>query len=212
MCSLFCIIKSILVGYILGIIISIPLGPSAIESVNRTLSKGFKEGFVVSLGAISADITYLVLVNCGIFSLFKLSKNTEALFWTLSGIVMILIGYSSFCNKRVEKSQNASKKYDAFFIGYIITLCNPMTPTLWISLTATVLNGWHSKGGFLYTLSILSMVCGMISWFILLNLLTLKGIKLAKPRQSSKIRIVITWSILILGIIFSIRGIYKFFT
>ncbi|KEH99893.1 LysE family translocator [Clostridium botulinum] len=212
MCSLFCIMKSILVGYIIGIIISIPLGPSAIESVNRTISRGFKEGLVVSLGAVSADITYLFFVNCGIFSLFKLSKDTEALFWTLSGVVMILIGYSSLSNKEVKKSQNVSKKCDAFFTGYVITLCNPMTPTLWITLSATVLNRWHSKGGFLYTLSILSMIGGMISWFILLNVSALKGLKLAKPKHSNKITIIIRWSILVLGIIFSALGIYKFFT
>ena len=206
MCSILCILKSILYGYIMGILISIPLGPSAIESINRSISKGFKEGFLVSLGAISADISYLIIVNCGLFSLLKLNKNAESFFWIISGIAMILIGLNSTKEKNYC---DASKKSYSFFAGYIITFLNPMTPALWIALSTTVINNWHSKGILICAVSIISMILGMVSWFVLLNVLALKGLKLAKPTRSKKITIVIKYSILILGIGFLIFGIYK---
>ncbi|KGM96117.1 lysine transporter LysE [Clostridium novyi A str. 4552] len=206
MCSLLCILKSILFGYIIGILISIPLGPSAIESINRTISRGFKEGFLVSLGAISADISYLIIVNCGLFSLLKLNKNAESFFWILSGIAMILIGVNS---TKEKKYCNASKKSYSFFAGYVITFLNPMTPALWVALSTTVINNWYDEGFFMCSLSIISMIIGMISWFVLLNVLALKGLKLAKPTKSKKIATVIKYSILVLGVGFLIFGIYK---
>ncbi|EDS76890.1 LysE family translocator [Clostridium massiliodielmoense] len=206
MCSLLCILKSILFGYIIGILISIPLGPSAIESINRTISRGFKEGFLVSLGAISADISYLIIVNCGLLSLLKLNKNAESFFWILSGIAMILIGINS---TREKKYCDASKKSYSFFAGYVITFLNPMTPALWIAISTTVINNWYDEGFFICSLSIISMIIGMISWFVLLNVLALKGLKLAKPTKSKKITTVIKYSILVLGVCFLIFGIYK---
>ena len=48
MFSLLTICKAIFIGFLTGFTASIPLGPSGLESVNRSMSKGFREGFKVS--------------------------------------------------------------------------------------------------------------------------------------------------------------------
>ena len=90
MFSVFIILKAILIGFFTGFLASIPLGPSCIESVSRSLSKGFREGFKVSIGAVSADIVYIIIINLGLFTIFTKNPRFHSLFWIVSGIALIL--------------------------------------------------------------------------------------------------------------------------
>lgn len=84
------------------------MGPSGLESVSRSISKGFKEGFKVSLGAVSADITYIVIINLGLFTILTRNPKFHSLFWIVSGIVLIISNKISFTAKKpglnLEKS------------------------------------------------------------------------------------------------------------
>ena len=87
------IFKAIIIGFTTGIIISVPLGPAGIESIKRTISKDFKSGFIVSLGAICADATYLLLINFGLKNLFDRNKLVDSIIWIILGIILIFINY-----------------------------------------------------------------------------------------------------------------------
>ena len=80
MFSLLTICKAIFIGFLTGFTASIPLGPSGLESVNRSMSKGFREGFKVSLGAVSADLLYIVIINLGLFTLLSKHRNFQSIF------------------------------------------------------------------------------------------------------------------------------------
>ena len=211
MVSLIDILKSLVIGYVTGFIISIPLGPSTIESVNRTISKGFKEGFMVSIGAISADMSYLLLINCGLLSFLNKNKSFEILFWLISGIILVFIGYKYIIDSTnklhfVSNFNNST----SFLYGYIITFFNPMTLTLWLGLSATVMRVWYSMGYLYYYCFIISILAGMITWFFVLNLLALRGFKMLKKSYSTNISNFINYFILILGISFIIYSIIIF--
>ncbi|MCY6485357.1 LysE family transporter [Clostridium aestuarii] len=202
--------KAIITGFSTGLAISIPLGPAAIKSVDQTISKGFKKGFVISLGAITADMAYLILINCGLSKLLKTNKITEALFWIISGTVLTFMEYNS-----IKKLKNQNKnKYDetdslSFWSGFIITFSNPMTPALWLGLSSTALKLWHHAGNMYYYVFLISLLAGMITWFGVLNFLALKGLKIFKNNSSKKISSFTKWIILILGIFFILFGIVK---
>ena len=107
MFSLFKIFKAIFMGFFTGFIASIPLGPSGLESVNRSISHGFKSGLKVSLGAVCADITYIVIINLGIFNVFNKHHRFEGLFWIISGIVLMIF---SRISARPKNSDSKFKK------------------------------------------------------------------------------------------------------
>lgn len=102
MFSVINILKAILIGFFTGFVASIPLGPSGLESVSRSISKGFKEGFKVSLGAVSADITYIVIINLGLFTILTRNPKFHSLFWIVSGIVLIISNKISFTAKKPD--------------------------------------------------------------------------------------------------------------
>ncbi|MFW2491872.1 LysE family transporter [Clostridium chromiireducens] len=213
MFSVINILQAILIGFFTGFMASIPLGPSGLESVSRSMSKGFKEGFKVSLGAVSADIIYIIIINLGLLTILTANPKFHSLFWIVSGFVLIL------ANRISSKSKNTNSKLEksiyshasnSFLTGFLITFLNPTTPSLWIALSGTIFNVWRHHGRIYFFFSISSMIIGSITWFCFLNILVSKGSKRLKPGFTNNTSKILDHFLLILGIIFMIWGIYKF--
>ena len=213
MFSVFTIFKAILIGFFTGFVASIPLGPSGLESVSRSLSKGFREGFKVSLGAVSADIVYIIIINLGLFTIFTKNPRFHSLFWVVSGIVLILSTKISFKSKNLDlKLEKSISRHSSngFLTGFLITFLNPTTPSLWIALSGTVFNVWKHHGRIYFIFSICSMIIGSISWFCVLNFLVSRGFKKLNPNFTNNTTKFLDYFLLALGIIFIILGAYKF--
>lgn len=213
MFSIVNIIKAILIGFSTGFIASIPLGPSGLESVSRSISKGFKEGFKVSLGAVSADIIYIIIINLGLFTILTTHPKFHSLFWIISGIVLILCGKLSFKHSEpdFELEKSISRRTsNAFLTGFLITFLNPTTPSLWIALSSTVFTVWRHHGHLYFMFSICSMIIGSITWFCFLNILVSKGFKKFKADFANNTSKLLDYFLFGLGIIFIIWGMYKF--
>ena len=124
-------VKAIFIGLSTGLVLALPLGPAGLESVKRTISKGYKEGILVALGAISVDALDIILINFGIFNLLNASKRLESLFWIICGIILAFIGYKSvkgtkkggdgFKPKVVKSGKFSSMPY---VTGFLITVSN----------------------------------------------------------------------------------------
>lgn len=213
MFSLWAICKAICVGFITGFTASIPLGPSGLESVNRSIAKGFREGFKVSLGAVSADLLYIVIINLGLFTILNKHRHFQSIFWILSGTILIIFNKLSFNDdSRKNNSRNLLSKYtsNGFITGFLITFINPTTPSLWIALSTTVLSVWRYHGRLYFLISISSMMIGSISWFCLLNVLVSKGVKKIKSDYTKKTSKLLNYFLMLLGVSFIILGILKF--
>ncbi|QUF83362.1 LysE family transporter [Clostridium butyricum] len=213
MFSLLTICKAIFIGFLTGFTASIPLGPSGLESVNRSMSKGFREGFKVSLGAVSADLLYIVIINLGLFTLLSKHHNFQSIFWIVSGVILILFNRLSFTDsKKKTDSKNLLNKYtsNGFVTGFLITFVNPTTPSLWIALSTTVLSVWRYHGRIYFLTSVSSMMIGSITWFCLLNILVSKGVRKLKSDYTKTTSKLLNYFLMILGISFIILGIFKF--
>jgi threonine/homoserine/homoserine lactone efflux protein len=209
---MFSIFKAIIMGFSTGFIASIPLGPSGLESVSRSISKGFREGFKVSLGAVSADIIYIIIINLGLFTIFTKNSKFHSLFWIISGIVLILSNKISLKSKgtdNLEESILSRHASSGFVTGFLITFLNPTTPSLWIALSGTVFNVWRHHGRIFFTVSIASMIIGSIIWFCFLNIMVSRGVKKFKPNFANNTSKLLDYFLFALGIIFIILGTYK---
>ena len=213
MFSVFTIFKAIFWGFFIGFVASIPLGPSGLESVSRSITKGFREGFKVSLGAVSADIVYIIIINLGFLTFFTKSSKSYSLFWIISGIVLIISTKISLNSKHEDLSLDKSSFRHAsngFLTGFFITFLNPTTPSLWIALSGTVFNVWRHSGRIFFMISISSMIIGSITWFCFLNILVSRGVKKLDPKFTNGTTKLLDYFLFALGIIFVILGIYRF--
>lgn len=208
------LLKAIIFGFATGFTVSIPLGPAGIESIKRTISISFKEGFTVSLGALSADFTYLILINCGLSNLLSKNKRTESVFWIVSGFVLLIIGYLSLKEKKHHLMNTDASKFSKlnslpFLSGYLITFSNPLTPTLWITLSGTAIRAWYYVGTVYYYTFIISIVSGMIFWFFLLNFAAYKGKHVFNLTSTNKASSLLKYLIIIIGAGFVVFGFFR---
>ncbi|WP_294154067.1 LysE family transporter [uncultured Clostridium sp.] len=213
MFSLWNICKAICIGFLTGFTASIPLGPSGLESVNRSMSKGFKEGFKVSLGAVTADLSYIVIINLGLFTILSRYRHFQSVFWIVSGIILIIFNrLSSNGNPQKDSSKNFLNKYtsNSFITGFLITFINPTTPSLWVALSTTVLSVWRYHGRIYFLTSVTSMMIGSVTWFGLLNVLVSKGVKKIKADYTKTTSKLLNYFLILLGISFIILGIIRF--
>ena len=217
MLYLFMILKPLVVGFMTGFASAVPLGPSGLEAINRSISHGFKEGYKVSLGAVSADLIYIIIINLGLFNILSNNRKFEGLFWIVSGFVLLFFNNISN-NKCVDKlgtrstgiSNKTSSSSNSFFAGFFITFLNPTTPSLWIALSGTILSVWRLHGRLYFSFALLAMILGSLTWFFILNLLSIKGIKMCKDDFSNKTSKILNYFLFALSILFIIWGLLKF--
>ncbi|MGG5463351.1 LysE family translocator [Clostridium sp. B9] len=209
-------LKAILSGVVTGLLVSIPLGPAAIEAATQSLDIGFKKGFEVSLGAIAADYLYILLINFGVAQLLNLNRYVECAFWIISGLVLIIINLvfkstqKSLDEKCIQKIEN-HKTGSGFMNGFLITFVNPMTLSVWMAVSAGVMSIWKISGRHFFIVALCSMFLTTLSWFILLNLMAAKGGNLIKKELTGKANTGVKYFMVILGLAFTIYGIFKIF-
>ncbi|MGL5244212.1 MAG: LysE family translocator [Sarcina sp.] len=202
--------KAILSGLSTGIIVALPLGPAAVEAVSQSLNNGFKAGFTVSLGAIAADYLYIFLINFGLVQILSVNNKIESFFWVISGIILILINIFSKTNAKENiEIENSSLSLSTFWNGFLMTFINPMTLSLWMVISATVLSIWRNLGNLFLIVAICSMFFGTLAWFILLNFLAARGGSVIKKDITSKTSTVVKFFMLALGLGFIIYGFFK---
>ena len=77
-------------GFIIGVVVSAPLGPVGVLCIQRTLNKGRWYGFVTGLGASLSDIAYALLTGYGMSFMFDFIAANQ-MYLQLLGSVMFLV-------------------------------------------------------------------------------------------------------------------------
>ena len=77
-------------GFIIGVIVSAPLGPVGVLCIQRTLNKGRWYGFVTGVGASLSDICYALLTGYGMSFVFDY-VNKNIFYLQLFGSILLLV-------------------------------------------------------------------------------------------------------------------------
>lgn len=203
------ILKAVAMGTITGISASIPLGPAGMESVKRSLGRGFWSGFEISFGAILADYVYIFLIHFGLDKILCFSRKIEGIFWIVSGIILFIFNKLSKISSHPE-DKITRKKVPGVLKGFLITFLNPTTPSVWIAINGTIMSYWASLGHKFYFIALGSMFTVTIAWFVGLNLLASKGFKkIATEQVTAGATNLIYYILYVLSIGFVIAGILK---
>jgi threonine/homoserine/homoserine lactone efflux protein len=209
------ILKAIYIGLFTGIVIALPTGPAGIESVRWTVSKGLKYGILVVAGAMIADVIDVVLINFGVLEFMETNKFFEILFWELSGIIIFYVGFKAIKNKDAHILDKDNSKLEqsssALFTGFIISISNPMTHFVWLTLSGTALRLWRGYGCVVYFIFLFCLILGMFITLVVLNLLAWHSKKIIAPKNSGKLDRIIAFIMIAVGIVFSVRGLYKLY-
>ena len=129
-------------GFIIGVVVSAPLGPVGVLCIQRTLNKGRWYGFVTGLGASLSDIAYALLTGYGMSFVFDYINKNIFYLQLLGSVMLLLFGIYTFRSNPVQSIRPASSSKGSYFHNFItaffVTLSNPLIIFLFIGLFAII--------------------------------------------------------------------------
>lgn len=159
-------------GIIIGLLVSVPLGPIGIMCIQRTLNKGYMSGFISGLGAATADILFSIIAGFGLSIIINFIVERHIYFQILGGLFVLYIGYRIFSTNPVKQLKlqrlNRTRLSQDFVSVFLLTLSNPLAIFLFVGIMAglNVANDLLS----IFELSILvaGIAGGAILWWFVL--------------------------------------------
>jgi threonine/homoserine/homoserine lactone efflux protein len=207
------ILDILIKGFIIGVIVSAPLGPIGVLCIQRTLNKGRWYGFVTGLGAALSDMTYALLTGYGMSFISGFISKNIFLFQLLGSIMLFVFGVYTFTSNPVRSLRPASTAKGTYFHNYItsffVTLSNPLIIFLYIGLYARF--AFAGPGQLLYEQisSYVAIFLGAISWWFLLTHIINKVRKRFNLRgiwMINRIIGVVVMIVSVIGCIFTLLG------
>lgn len=130
-------------GYILlGLSLSAPIGPINASQLDKGLRGGFFHAWLVGLGALTADLIYMLLVYFGVIHVLD-QPFIKAFLWFFGFFLLVHIGVESI--KDAGKIAAAYTRgygeslFKSFVSGFLMSLFNPLSILFWLGIYGSVL-------------------------------------------------------------------------
>lgn len=177
-------------GIIIGLCISVPLGPIGMLCVQRTLNRGRKHGIVTGLGATTSDLIYTFITLFFLQFVIGFIETHQIIFQFVGAIVVAIFGIFIIKSRPTSQTNpNVASKgnlFSDFITAFGLTFSNPLILFVLIALFARF-EFIADKSPFVtYFIGISSILLGAFMWWLLLtyivshfkNKLGLRGLRL----------------------------------
>lgn len=161
-------------GIIIGLAVSVPMGPIGVLCVQKTINKGRKHGMISGFGAAFADTVFAVIA---VFSLtmtknFLIQYRVEL--QVLGVVILLILGLKIFFSNpvaQIRKRARSSRSgvFGDFLSVFFLTLSNPLTIIFFGATLAAV--GSHASENYLLSQLILvgGISTGATAWWVSLT-------------------------------------------
>ncbi|MDO5524049.1 MAG: LysE family transporter [Bacteroidia bacterium] len=89
-------LETIIKGFVIGILVSAPVGPMGMLAIQRTLSKGRWHGFFTGLGIMCSDLLYAFFSILGVSVFSSFLTNGEKTIQVIGSALLIALGFFLF--------------------------------------------------------------------------------------------------------------------
>ncbi|MCX6331301.1 MAG: LysE family transporter [Bacteroidetes bacterium] len=136
----------ILKGLLLGLILSISLGPVIFAIIKQSLTNGRRAGYVFVAGVSSSDVILIFIANV-FTSLFLLVLDHKAIIAMAGAGFLLMLGLYTLLFKKIQldtedtDSDKIFRKRDYLGIyasGFLINTLNPSVFLFWFAWTAAI--------------------------------------------------------------------------
>ncbi len=156
-------------GFIIGVIVSAPLGPVGVLCIQRTLNKGRWYGFVTGVGAAMSDICYALLTGYGMSFVFDYVNKNIFYLQLFGSILLFAFGVYTFRSNPVKSirppSGNKGTYLHNLITAFFVTLSNPLIIFLFVGLFARF--SFVGNGALVSetVTGYLAIIIGALSWW-----------------------------------------------
>ena len=128
-------------GMLIGLMVSVPLGPMGVLIIQKTLHRGALSGFIAGMGAACADLFYATVAAFGLGFVINTIKTHEVILQIVGGIFLLIMGLNIyFANplKQIKARRRVTKKglLGDFLSLFFLTVSNPVTVVVFMAVFA----------------------------------------------------------------------------
>ncbi|MGQ7871444.1 LysE family translocator [Sunxiuqinia sp. sy24] len=167
-----------LTGLIIGVAVSIPLGPIGVLIIQRTVNKDRVAGFLSGMGAATSDAIYAIVAGFSLTWLIDFIRQYQLTFQTVGALIIFLLGVHIFLKNPVKDIRKMRKKGSSYlqdFVStFLITFPNPLVIFVFLAVFASsgiVLNIARPYQSFFIVFGVFSGACAW--WLFLTGLVSL---------------------------------------
>ncbi len=133
-------LQYIIKGIVVGLMVSVPLGPMGVLIIQKTLHKGKLAGFIAGLGAASADTFYAVVATFGFGFIVNFIESQEFWLQFAGSIVVVIIGLKIYFANPIKQYKAQREAKVGFFSDFVslffLTASNPVVVFFFIATFA----------------------------------------------------------------------------
>ncbi|OCL27527.1 hypothetical protein U472_02890 [Orenia metallireducens] len=161
----------ILKGLLIGMIVSLPIGPLGLISIQRTLNKGWRAGFLSGLGGALSDLCYSSLAILGMGLIDDFLEKNRYFFNGVTGVLFLIVGINIIIKAIGDKELEEEKEViHPALSTFLMGLSNPMTFLIFLAIFAKMGIDVESENLIESIVFIISIFMGStIFWFFTTN-------------------------------------------
>jgi L-lysine exporter family protein LysE/ArgO len=169
-------------GILLGLGAAAPIGPVNVEMARRSIRAGWGAGFLLGCGAVTVDVSYIILLGLGFQPLLRFEWLKIVL--GIGGVLFLgYLGIQSLRSARrdyqrglPEDGQQPVRR--SYLTGVAMTSLNPMTLAFWFVVVPTYASDVRTD----LPLLALGVLMGTIAWVAFFSTLMSLAGKIARRK------------------------------
>ena len=127
-------------GIIIGILVSLPMGPIGMLCIQRTLAKGGLSGFVSGLGAAFSDLLYASATSLFMGIVVNFVEAHQRPLQIFGSVIIVMFGYYIYQSNPIKglhrNSESRQTLIQDFITAFLFTFSNMLIVFLFIGLYA----------------------------------------------------------------------------
>lgn len=205
----------IFIGFMIGFLAAVPVGPVNIYIISQTLKRDFFHGMIAGLATAFLDFSYCLVALVGFFHISVNITNYDYWLKIAAGAVLMLLGLKLFHDARVFQFQVREK--DTVIIRsprpllgvFLLYISNPSLYAFWIAVAGFVTaHGLLIEGLWPAVFFALSCGLGAVVWYFFL--VRIVSHYQARIQEKTFKRLLLALGLLLVG--FSLFTFFKIFT
>jgi threonine/homoserine/homoserine lactone efflux protein len=160
----------VLQGIIIGLILSVPVGPISLMCIQRSISNGRLHGILSGIGVAIADACYAIVAFLGLTAISGFILSWQDFLRCIAGLVLVIVGCRIFLTRPgCGDGESPHESYISDLLSmFAITIANPLT-IIFLVVTlpgfgfviggTSLVSAVEFMGGFL---------AGSVAWWVIL--------------------------------------------
>ena len=149
-------LNSIIAGVALGLSLAVPPGPVNAAIAAESVKRSYVGGILIGLGAMTADLTYLLLTVIGVTVLLT-GSGARAAISVIGGLILIYFAIATLRSFRAAPGGADARAGNPYLMGLAMGLTNPLGILWWVTAGAAFVALFNVLG-------VIGFLLGLFVW------------------------------------------------